>query len=368
MKRSLIALALGMQMFSATAFADSIKFGLVTPTTGPNTQYGDMVKEGAISAAEIINSKGGILGGKQIEFVVVDDGCEPKQGPIAANSIVNQNIKFVVGPTCSGPINGAAPILDEEGVVAITPSGTSPSITEGKDYHFFFRAIGRDDQQGPPAAKFIQSKAPKKIALVNDKQAYGKGLTTSVKAELEKLGVPVAFDESINAGDTDYSALITKFKSAGVDFVYFGGYYPELGLLLRQSREQGFNAQYMGPEGSGNPELVAIAGDAVDGLYMTFPPNYSTLPGNEEVVKYFKDKKRDAGGAFQLLSYAATQALVAGIEATKSDDPEKVADWLHANSVKTVVGDLSWKDSGDLKSFDFEIVQWKKDGSRTSVK
>ena len=110
----------------------------------------------------------------------------------------------------------------------------------------------------------------------------------------------VALFEGINVGDSDYSAIITKLKSAGVDLVYFGGYHPELGLLLRQSREQGLKVQFMGPEGTANQDLVAIAGPAIEGLLVTLPADFTKLPGNESIVKAFKDAKRDPDGAFQM--------------------------------------------------------------------
>ncbi|MGN6459354.1 MAG: ABC transporter substrate-binding protein, partial [Achromobacter mucicolens] len=210
--------------FGAAAHAQTIKIGVVGPTTGAVTQYGDMVREGVDTAVERINAAGGV-NGKKLETVVIDDGCEPKQGPNAANRVVNSKIGFVVGHVCSGATIAAADIYNNEGVVMVTPSATSPALTDGKNYEFIFRTIGRDDQQGPAAAKFILDKIkPKKVAVLHDKQSYGQGIATAVKNDLEKGGVAVAVFEGINAGDSDYSAVITKLKSQGVDFVYYGGY------------------------------------------------------------------------------------------------------------------------------------------------
>jgi branched-chain amino acid transport system substrate-binding protein len=225
----------GAALLGQAHAADSIKIAMVIPATGPLTQYGDMVKEGVATAVEQINAAGGI-NGKKIETTVVDDACEPKQGPVAANRVVNDKIRYVIGPVCSGAAIAAAPIYNNEGVVVITPSATSPALTEGKNFHFIFRTIGRDDQQGPAAAKFIINKAkPKKVAVLHDKQSYGQGIAASVRDDLKKANVEVALFEGINAGDSDYSAVITKLKSAGADFVYYGGYHPEMGLLLRQA-------------------------------------------------------------------------------------------------------------------------------------
>ena len=113
-----------------------------------------------------------------------------------------------------------------------------------------------------------------------------------------------------------------------------------MGLLLRQAAEQGVKAKFMGPEGAGNPDINAIAGNAVEGMLLTLPKDFSADPANAAIVKAFQAKKRDASGAFQLSAYAAVQAIVDGIKATGSDDPEQVAKWLHANTVKTPVGEL----------------------------
>ncbi|MBP9941482.1 MAG: branched-chain amino acid ABC transporter substrate-binding protein [Comamonas sp.] len=344
--------------------AQNIKFAMVIPTTGPLTQYGDMVKEGVTTAVEQINAAGGI-NGKKIELTAVDDACEPKQGPVAANRVVNSKIGYVIGPVCSGASIAAAPIYNNEGVVVVTPSATSPALTEGKNFHFIFRTIGRDDQQGPAAAKFIIEKAkPSKVAVLHDKQSYGQGIASSVRDELQKAKINVALFEGINAGDSDYSAIITKLKGAGVDFVYYGGYHPEMGLLLRQASEQGLKVRMMGPEGVGNPEVNAIAGNSVEGMLVTLPADFASNPKNSAIVKAFESKKRNPSGAFQLTAYAATQALAEGIKAV-GDNPQKVADHLHKAKVDTVIGPISWNKQGDLSSFDFQIFQWHKDGSKS---
>src|SRR3546814_5723744 len=101
-------------------------------------------------------------------------------------------------------------------------------------------------------------------------------------------------------GDSDYSAVITKLKALNPDLIYFGGYHAELGLLLRQAREQGLKTQFMGPEGVANKDLVAIAGPAVEGLLVTLPADFTKLPGNEKVLENFTKAKRSPDGAFTL--------------------------------------------------------------------
>lgn len=200
-----LGMAAGIAM-SAGAHAQTIKIAVVGPTTGQVTQYGDMVREGVDTAIERINATGGV-NGKKLEAVVIDDGCEPKQGPVAANRVVNDKIGFVVGHVCSGATIAATEIYNNEGVVMVTPSATSPAVTDGKNYEFIFRTIGRDDQQGPAAAKFILEKIkPKTVAVIHDKQSYGQGIATAVKDTLEKNGTKVVIFEA----STPATAIIRR--------------------------------------------------------------------------------------------------------------------------------------------------------------
>ncbi|GAB1579155.1 branched-chain amino acid ABC transporter substrate-binding protein [Bordetella petrii] len=362
-----VAMALGALLLAGAAqAADTIKIGIPQPMTGPNTQYGTQIQAGALTAIETINAKGGVKG-KKLEPILIDDGCEPKQAVPAANRVVNSGAKFAVAHACSGVTVPAVNVYEQEGIVAITPGATSPLVTDTIKPHFFFRTIGRDDQQGPFAARYIANTLkPKKVAVLHDKQTYGSGVATQVKETLEKNKVNVVMFEGINVGDSDYSAVITKLKTAGVDLVYFGGYHPELGLLLRQSREQGLDVQFMGPEGTANQDLVAIAGPAIEGLLVTLPSDFTKLPGNEGIVKAFHDAKRDPDGAFQMPAYAAVQVLAKSIEAV-GEDPTKVADYMHKTSFDTAIGKVEYDAKGDLKDFEFAVFKWDKNGKKTQL-
>ena len=121
----------------------------------------------------------------------------------------------------------------------------------------------------------------------------------------------------------------------------------------------------MGPEGVGNPDINAIAGDAVEGLLVTLPADFTKDPDNAAIVKAFTDNKRDPGGAFQMTAFSALTVIAEGIKGAGVDDPVAVSDYLHANSVKTPIGEVSWNEQGDLKDFRFDVYNWHKDGSKT---
>ena len=346
--------------------AEPIKIALAGPVTGPVAQYGDMQSMGALMAIEQINKAGGV-NGSMLEAVTYDDACDPKQAVAVANKIVNDGIQFVVGHLCSGSSQPAADIYDEEGIMMITAASTAPELTE-KGHILIFRTIGLDTMQGPTAGNYVvEQLKPKRAAILHDKQQYGEGIATSVKKALDDAKIPVVLFEGVTAGDKDFSALIAKLKKEDVDFVYFGGYHPEMGMLLRQSAENKFNARFMGPEGVGNSDISAIAGDASEGMLVTLPKAFDEDPKNAHLVAAFKAKKQDPRGAFVFPAYAAVQVMADAMTISKSQDPEKVAQALRSNSFDTPTGILEFDDKGDLKNFSFVVYQWHADGSKTAL-
>ncbi len=347
------------------AIESKILIGVVGPKTGALTQYGNMIQEGVDTAVEHINAQGGIHG-QFLKIVTIDDGCDPKQAPYAANRVLNNKINFVIGPVCSGAAISATTIYNSKGIVMVTPSATTPILTDNKNYDFIFRTIGRDDQQGPAAANYITEKIkPKSIAVLHDKQSYGQGIANSVKNNLIKNGLDVTIFEGINAGDSDYSSIITKLKSLGIDFIYFGGYHPEMGLLLRQAAEQGLKSRFMGPEGVGNHDINIIAGSYTEGMLLTLPTDFTKNFENKNLVKEFNDKKRNVHGVFQLTAYSALKVIADSIEQTKSTNPMIIAKHMHAHTFDTPIGKISWNSQGDLDRFKFDVYSWHQDGSKS---
>jgi branched-chain amino acid transport system substrate-binding protein len=342
----------------------ALRIALAGPVTGTVAQYGDMQLIGARMAIEQINAQGGV-DGAPLEAVIYDDACDPKQAVAVANKIVNDGIRFVVGHLCSSSTQPASDIYEDEGILMITAASTSPAITE-RGYQLIFRTIGLDSLQGPTAARHILEQIkPATVAVIHDKQQYGEGIASAVKAKLEEGGLTVALYEGINAGDKDFSALLAKLKRANVDFVYYGGYHPELGLLLRQAADKGMKLRFMGPEGVGNKEISAIAGAASEGLLVTLPKSFDQDPANQALVAAFQARNEDPSGPFVFPAYAAIQVIAEGVSKAGSREPAKVAEALRANRFETPTGTLSFDDKGDLKDFSFVVYQWHQDGSKT---
>ncbi|MDO5289017.1 MAG: branched-chain amino acid ABC transporter substrate-binding protein [Pseudomonadota bacterium] len=362
-----VAVALTLGAAQAALAQGVVKIGVAGPMTGSVAQYGDMIKTGVDAAVADINKAGGVAGSK-LEAVYYDDACDPKQAVAVANKIVNDKVKFVIGHVCSGATQPASDVYEDEGILMITPSSTAPAITE-RGHKLIFRTIGLDSMQGPVAAKYIIDKYKgKTVAVLHDKQQYGEGIATAVRKDVQAAGLKVAVFEGLNAGDKDFNALITKLKRANVDFVYFGGYHPEMGLLLRQARQAGLNAKFMGPEGVGNKEVSAIAGDASEGMLVTLPRAFENDPKNKALVDSIKAAKKDPSGTFVMPGYAAASAIAQGIGKAGSADTAKVAAALRANSFDTPIGNIGFDAKGDLKNFDFVVYEWHKDGSKSEAK
>ncbi|WP_277961607.1 ABC transporter substrate-binding protein [Pseudomonas sp. RIT-To-2] len=356
-----VATALGVSSFVQAA---DIKIGVAGPMTGANASFGEQYMKGAQAAADEINAHGGVNGGKII-LVAGDDACEPKQAVAVANKLADQDkVAGVVGHFCSSSTIPASEVYADAGVIAITPGSTNPQVTE-RNLTAMFRMCGRDDQQGVVAGDYIVDVLKgKKVAVINDKDTYGKGLADATAKQLTARGVKPVLEEGLTRGEKDFSALVTKIRAAGADVVYFGGLHPEAGPLVHQLREQGLkDVKFMSDDGVVTDELVTTAGGAqyVDGVYMTFGADPRLLPDSKAVVDQFRKSGYEPEG-YTLYAYASIQALAAGFNGAKSDKGEDAAKWLKANPVKTVMGTKTWDSKGDLKVSDYVVYQWDKDG------
>ena len=343
----------------AFAQAAEVKLGIAAPITGPNAAIGAQFKNGASQAAEDFN-KSGQIKGTTIVVSVGDDASDPKQGVSVANKFASDGVKVVVGDYNSGVSIPASDVYLDAGIIQVTPASTNVKFTERGMWNTF-RTCGRDDQQGAVAGTYLAAHfTGKKIAFVHDKTPYGKGLADETLKALKAKGGKDAIYEGINPGEKDYSALVSKLKSANVDVVYFGGYYTEAGLILRQMRDQGLKAPMMGGDGMVDRELVSIAGPAAEGTLTTFPPDARKNPNAKGALAAFKAKNIDPEG-YTLYSYAAVQVLAKAMAETGSSDGKKLADWLHQGKpIDTVVGKISYDKKGDITQPAYIMYAWKK--------
>lgn len=347
---------------------ETVKIGVAGPLTGPNAAFGAQLRNGARQAVEDINAAGGI-NGKTVEVVFEDDVSDPKQGVSVANKMAGEGVKFVIGHFNSGVSIPSSDVYNENGMLMITPASTNPKITERGMWNVF-RVCGRDDQQGTVAGRYIADNlADKKIAIVHDKTPYGKGLADETRKALAEAGIEEVLYEGINIGEKDFSALVSKINEAGAEIVYFGGVHTEAGLLARQLRDQGSQATLMSGDGIATDEFASIAGPAAEGTLMTFAPDPQKRPEAQPVLGKFKEKNIKPE-AYTLYSYAAAQIIKQAAETAKSVKPKDVSAAMKSGGpFKTVIGDISFDQKGDVTRLDYTMYTWQKteDGRVTYV-
>ena len=354
-----VGLAFAVAIATAGAASAQVKIGMGGPITGPNAATGAQMKNGVDQAVEDINKAGGILGQK-LSASYGDDASDPKQGVSVANNFAGEGVKFVIGHYNSGVTIPSSEVYKENGILEITPASTNPTVTERSMWNIF-RVCGRDDQQGQVAGEYILKHFNgKKIAVIQDKTTYGKGLADEMKKTINKGGMKEVLYEGVNTGEKDYSALVSKIKQVNPDLIYWGGLYTEGGLIVRQLRDQGVKAPLMGGDGITSDEFAAVGGPGVEGTLMTYGPDPRNKPQAKKVVDEFRAKQFEPE-AYTLYSYAGVEIIKQAAEAAKSLDPKKVAEKMHSGmAFHTVLGDISYDKKGDRTNLDYVMYVWKK--------
>jgi branched-chain amino acid transport system substrate-binding protein len=273
-----------------------------------------------------------------------------------ANDLVKKGVVFVAGHFCSGSSIPASAVYAEEGILQMTPASTNPAFTEdpaAKGITTVFRSCGRDDKQGEFAGPWLaKSYAGKNVAILDDKSAYGQGLANETQKNMEAAGLKTALRETYTQKEPDFSALISKMKDAKIDAVYIGGYHNDVGLMVRQAREQGLQAAFISADALNTSEFWSISGPAGEGLRYSDGASAVNLDSAKAVVEKFRAEKYEPEG-YTLNSYAAIQAWAAAANKAGSTDGAKVAEALHGGSFPTVLGDLTWDAKGDLTKVNY---------------
>src|SRR5471030_427209 len=230
----------------------TVTIGVAGPLTGPIAHQGKDDENGVALAIEQANAKHLVIGGKPVTFRMMseDDQGDPKIGTTVAQKLIDAHVAAVIGHLNSGVTIPASELYNKAAIPVITGSATSPELTERR-MNGVFRTIGRDDQQGPAIAAYIvQELKAKKVAIVDDKTAYGEGLANEVEKALRAAGVTVVGRERTTDKETDFKAILTRIKSKSPDAVFHGGMDATGGLLLKQARELGIKAVFAFGDGA----------------------------------------------------------------------------------------------------------------------
>jgi branched-chain amino acid transport system substrate-binding protein len=336
-----------------TQTANEIRIGLITPLTGDVKTFGESVKNAFEMAVDEANRSGGVAGMK-IAYVVVDDRNDPTEASNAANLLINRHkVHAIIGSVTSKASIPVSDLAQSSKIPAITPSATNPKVTvaDGKRKEFMFRACFIDPFQGRVMSRFARETLQKgKAAVLFDaSNDYSKGIAEFFGNDFKSLGGKVVAYESYGRDDVDFSPLLTKVKASGADVLFLPDYYNKVGLIAKQAREKGIKATLIGPDGWDSPDLVKIAGDAVEGGY--FSNHYSPEDTRPEVagwVKKYKEKFGQTPDALGTLAYDATNLLLEAIRKANGNDPLKIREALAAiKGFKGVTGESTMDGNGD---------------------
>ena len=344
-----LALALLPVLSAQSAVCGEIKIGLMCPLTGKWASEGQDMKNIVSLLVDETNAKGGI-NGDTVRLVVEDDAGDPRTAALAAQKLASAGVAAVIGTYGSAVTEASQNILDEAGLVQIGTGSTSVRLTE-KGLERFFRTCPRDDAQGKSAAAAIEKTGARAVAILHDNSSYAKGLAEESRAALEKAGVKVIFFDALTPGERDYTAILTKLKAAGPDLVFFTGYYPETGMLLRQKKEMGWNVPMMGGDAANHQDLVKIAGpEAAAGYFFISPPlpqDMDTKEAKEFLAAYKAKYQSVPVSVWAVLAGDAYKAIEAALAAGKAD-PEAMAAWLkELKDMPGLSGSLGFDAKGD---------------------
>lgn len=326
MKRHLVRtliLCVGFVLIGSTGLAKELKIGSMSPLTGPYAADGNDIANGARAAIEVFESEGGIPGYDEITLYPQDTACDPRQAVAAANKLINREVVGVVGAYCSSATIPASEVLAEEDIPMLTPASTNEKVTErGLDY--MYRVCGRDDDQSKVAVQFMTDFVnAESVYIVDDKTTYSQGLADNVKAKAGEVGIKVLGHEHVNQGDKDFSAVLTKVRQANPDVFYVSLQNSSTGaLMLIQARRMGIDAAVLSQDAVYHPQLIEIAKEAAEGIYLTFGYTDKDTPEYKAFLKAYS--KYGDPGAYSGYAYDAATVLLKAIKETGSTDPAKI--------------------------------------------
>lgn len=326
----------------------AIKIGVLVPLSGGSAAGGTDMLNAAELAADEINAAGGVLD-RTVEIVPGDDGCDPQTGTAAAQKLAVSGVVAIAGGYCSGAAIPETAVLDPKGIPYISAAATNPELTE-RGLGTVFRTIGRDDQQGPFAARFLAGPAgARKLAILHDNTTYAKGLAEQTRAASERLntGMDIVFFDALTQGESDYTSMLTKVKGSGADTLYFTGHFAEAGLLLRQSKDLGLDVRLTGGDATNDRTIIETAGSAAEGYVATTAPLPEFLPGTAGFVTAYSKRFGSPPGPYSVYEYDAVKVLADAITRAGSADPEAITEALRTTSYEGLTGPIAFDAKGD---------------------
>ncbi|MFP7255465.1 branched-chain amino acid ABC transporter substrate-binding protein [Terribacillus goriensis] len=290
--------------------SETVKIALQAPMSGGSATLGEAIKNGAAMAVE--EEKAAFEeAGFSLELVEYDDQGDPQKGVSNAQIIgSDQDVYGVVAHLNSGVFIPSSEVYERYNIPSVSPASTATDVTD-RGLKSVNRIVARDDFQGPAGAEYaVQEIGAKKIFVINDKTAYGQGLATAFAEAAAEEGAEIVGEAGITVGEKDFNGVLNQVSSANPDLVYFGGLYSEGGLLIKQARDNGIDAAFMGGDGMDSSTLVEIAGDTVNNVYLT------SVAGDSSATEFAKNYEEEYGAkpeSFSIYGYDSAKVLMEGI-------------------------------------------------------
>jgi branched-chain amino acid transport system substrate-binding protein len=326
------------------AEADQV-VAVVGPITGPQSENGLDYTGGVEMAIDDINSKGGLLGQK-LTYVTVDDACDPEQAEAAAQQIVSDPPAVVIGHYCSSCSIRAAPLYAKAHILEISPTSTSPALTE-MSISSVFRMLGRDDNQGRTIARRLAARPHSRIAVLDDGSLYGRELAGMVRAELASHGIRPVVDESFSPGAQSYEGIIRRLADTKTEAVFIGAYDLDIAVISREVAAAKLSIAILASDVLVAPSFWEAAGEAGEAALFTYSPNPLDLPAGKALIERAHRRGMELGGQ-AVLSYASVQVWAEAVRQADSFDTAKVAAALHAGEFTTIIGKVRFDAKGDV--------------------
>ena len=331
----------------------TVRIGAASPLTGPQAHIGIDIRNGVQLAIEDANAASIEIGGRKAKFEMVaeDDEANPTKATTVAQKLADAKVAAVVGHFNSGASIPASKIYSDAGIPQISPSSTNPKYTQ-QGFKTTFRVVAHDDQQGPTLARFA-AKTLKitSVAVIDDSTAYGQGLADAFENTIKTMDIKVVAREHTTDKDTDFKAILTKIKGKKPDLIMFGGIDPQAAPMIRQLKELGIKARFIGGDGMQTPNFIKLAGNAADGAMASIPglPK-DQMPGGRTFLEKYKAKFNQEVELFAPMGYDAVMVFIEAMKRAGSADPAKFLPEVGKTSYQGVIGPIAFDDKGDLKN------------------
>jgi len=370
-KLSAIVGAVAVMMAGGSVYAQDlvVKIGHVGPTSGAIAHLGKDNENGARMAIDDLNAKGVKIGGKKVKFELMaeDDAGDPKQATSVAQKLVDEKVNGVVGHLNSGCSIPASKIYFDAGIPQISPSSTNPKYTR-QGYKTAFRVVADDVHLGGTLGKYaVQQLHGKSIAVIDDRTAYGQGVADEFEKGAKAAGGKVVGREFTNDKATDFTSILTSLKAKKPDVIFFGGMDAVAGPMLRQMKQLGIEAKFMGGDGICSEELPKLAAGTMGDGQVVCAEAGGIDPKDAAAVKEMSDFrarfKQKFGADVQLYApyaYDSVNLLATAMEKAGSADPKKYLPVLaKTTGFHGVTGMISFDNKGDIKNGALTLYTYK---------